>query len=167
MAREALAPRTLALATAGLVTLPGMLQAEEKLNFVQGSPITLSGYVDTSAILRVGESSDAGGSKPFPNTYRSPGRLYDVPAKANGFIVEVTDSRLVDPKANHWPLPDAAERKRYHGEQAALAEKEKQWFAAAFHLGRLLFDAPDDADLKRRREQALKGYADAGKEKWK
>jgi hypothetical protein len=40
-------------------------------------------------------------------------------------------------------------------EQAALAEKEKQWFAVAFHLGRLLLDSPDDGELKRRRDEAL------------
>jgi hypothetical protein len=79
-------------------------------------------------------------------------------AEAQHSGVVVTDSRLADPKANHWPLPDAAERKRYHGEQAALAEKQKRHFAAAFHLGRLLLDSPE-ADLKKRRDAALKGHA--------
>src|SRR5439155_89442 len=85
-------------------------------------------------------------------------------AKPDGTSLAFTDRRLADPKANHWPLPDAAERKVYHGEQAALAEKEGRWFAAAFHLGRLLLDSPGDAGLKRRHEQALKGHAAAGKE---
>jgi WD40 repeat protein len=62
-------------------------------------------------------------------------------------------------RQNLWPLPDAAERRLYHTDQAALAEKEKRWFAVAFHLGRLLLDSPDDADLKRRREQALQAHA--------
>jgi hypothetical protein len=35
-------------------------------------------------------------------------------------------------------------------------EPEKQWFAAAFHLGRLLLDAPDDPDLNRRAEELKK-----------
>jgi hypothetical protein len=65
---------------------------------------------------------------------------------------------LSDPKAREWPLPDADERKHYRGEQARLAEQQKQWFAAAFHLGRLLLDQPDDAELKRRRDQALKNH---------
>ncbi len=60
---------------------------------------------------------------------------------------------------NLWPLPDAAERRHYHTEQAALAEKEKQWFAVAFHLQRLLLDAPNDADLKQRRDEALRQHA--------
>jgi len=55
-------------------------------------------------------------------------------------------------------LPDPAEPRRYHTAQAAVAEKEKQWFAAAFPLGRLLLDAPDDADLKRRRDEALRKH---------
>ena len=33
--------------------------------------------------------------------------------------------------------------------------------AGAFHLGRLLLDAPDDADLKKRRDDARKRHADA------
>jgi hypothetical protein len=96
---------------------------------------------------------------PPPGSVRSPDGF--LVARPRGPNVAVTDTRLVVPKANHWPLPDAVERRAYHGEQAALAEKEKQWFAAAFHLGRLLLDAPDDVDLKRRREQALKALAAA------
>ena len=34
--------------------------------------------------------------------------------------VLVTDSRLVSPRANEWPLPDAAEREHDHGDQARL-----------------------------------------------
>jgi hypothetical protein len=43
---------------------------------------------------------------------------------------------------------------------ALLAEKEKQHFALVFHLGRLLLDNPDDAELKKRREDALKRHAE-------
>ena len=57
-----------------------------------------------------------------------------------------------------WPLPDRAERQAYHGHQAALAEKEKQHFAAAYHLGWLLLDSPNDPDLRRRRDEALKAH---------
>ena len=69
--------------------------------------------------------------------------------------VALIDTRRVDPNANRWPLPDRAERIRYHTEQAARAEQEQRWFAAAFHLGRLLLDDPDNADLKKRRDAAL------------
>ncbi len=75
--------------------------------------------------------------------------------------VAVIDIALHD-RQSLWPLPDAAERKRYHTEQANLAEKDKQWFALAFHLGRLLLDTPDDADLKRRRDEALRRHAAVG-----
>jgi hypothetical protein len=80
--------------------------------------------------------------------------------KYNGRIVTVIDIALHD-RQNFWPLPDVAQRQCYHTEQAALAEKEKQWFAAAFHLQRLLLDAPDDASLKRRRDEALRNHAAA------
>ena len=54
-----------------------------------------------------------------------------------------------------WPFPEAAQRTTYHTEQAAAAEQKKQWFAVAFHVGRLLLDDPDNADLKKRIEEAL------------
>jgi WD40 repeat protein len=78
-------------------------------------------------------------------------------AESDG-TVSVIDVAL-HARQNRWPLPDAAERRRYHTEQAAVAEQEKRWFAVAFHLGRLLLDAPDDPDLKRRRAQALEAPA--------
>jgi hypothetical protein len=49
------------------------------------------------------------------------------------------------PAGEPWPLPDAAERKRYHTEKTVLAVQQKQWFAAEFHLGRVLRDDPRDA----------------------
>jgi WD40 repeat protein len=76
-------------------------------------------------------------------------------AEAHGDTIAVFDSRRVA-EDNSWPLPDAADRRRYHAEQADRAEKEKQWFAAAFHLGRLLLDMPKDEELKRRRQEALR-----------
>jgi WD40 repeat protein len=79
-------------------------------------------------------------------------------AEPQGYSIAVFDPRRVA-EDNVWPLPDATERRRYHTEQAALAEKEKQWFAVAFHLGRLLLDNPDDAELKQRREEALRRHA--------
>jgi hypothetical protein len=38
--------------------------------------------------------------------------------------------------------------------QASDAEKSGHWFAAAFHLGRLLASDPDNVDLRRRRSRA-------------
>jgi WD40 repeat protein len=52
-----------------------------------------------------------------------------------------------------WPLPDAAERKAYHSEQAALAVQQKQWFAAEFHLRRVLWDDPENVAVKTRLAQ--------------
>jgi WD40 repeat protein len=94
--------------------------------------------------------------KPRPGPAHSPdGHLV---AEADGLVVSVTDVFKTAPKSD--PFPDAAQRKRYHTEQAALAEKHKQHFALAFHLGRLLLDDPDNAGLKKRRDDALKRHAD-------
>jgi WD40 repeat protein len=57
--------------------------------------------------------------------------------------------------AEPWPLPNRDERLKYHGEQAAASEKSGQWFAAAFHLKRMLTDDSENADLKKRLEAAL------------
>lgn len=61
------------------------------------SATTLSGYVDTSAIWRIGESSESGAQKAFPYTYRSPGRLYDGPSKQNGFNLNAVSITLERP----------------------------------------------------------------------
>jgi WD40 repeat protein len=91
-----------------------------------------------------------------PGSARSPDGF--LRAEPQGNTIRITDTR--HPRNdNSWPLPDVAERKRYHTAQAALAEKEKQWFAVAFHVGRLLLDAPDDAGLKQRCEEALRRHA--------
>ena len=58
----------------------------------------------------------------------------------------VTDLTKLDPKANHWPLPDRDDRLHYHSEKAKFAEQNKRHFAAAFHLDRILRDDPDNAD---------------------
>jgi hypothetical protein len=38
-------------------------------------------------------------------------------------------------------------------------KQQQQWFAAAFHLGRLLLDEPNNAQWQHRRQQALKKHA--------
>ncbi len=75
-------------------------------------------------------------------------------AKPSGLTVKLVDLEKAT-AGSPWPLPDAAGRKAYHSEQAALAEKKMQWFAVAFHLGRLLLDDPDNADLKQRHSAAI------------
>jgi sugar lactone lactonase YvrE len=75
------------------------------------------------------------------------------PARSpNGFLLAEPRGNVVavfDPDklatANHWPLPDRAERIRYHDEQARLARQQKQWFAAAFHLAKVADCVPWDA----------------------
>ncbi len=79
-------------------------------------------------------------------------------AVPEGHTITVTDKRP-PPKDNALPLPDAAERTHYHTEQAALAEREKQWFAAEFHLRRVLRDDPENAAVKRRLTQISSKFA--------
>jgi hypothetical protein len=50
----------------------------------------------------------------------------------------------------------------WYQQRAARAERDQNWFAAAFHLGLLLKNKPDDADLLRRRESALDKLANVG-----
>src|SRR4051794_35535863 len=60
-----------------------------------------------------------------------------------------------------WPDRGATDNLKTQREsRPLLAEKQKQHFALAFHLGRLLLEAPDNADLKKRRDDALKRHAD-------
>jgi hypothetical protein len=55
-------------------------------------------------------------------------------------IIEATG--VTRQQANQpWPLPNAGERKRYHGEQAKRAEQHQPWFVVSPHLGRLLAGA--------------------------
>jgi WD40 repeat protein len=105
-----------------------------------------------------GEPTDSTDPPPLPpaGPVRSPDGF--LRAEPRGNTIAVIDTRQPQPETAVWPLPDAAERKRYHTEQARLAEQDKQWFAVAFHLGRLLLDAPDDVDLKQRREEALRKH---------
>jgi hypothetical protein len=48
-------------------------------------------------------------------------------------------------------LRQQADRDRGAAEQAQ-AVRDDEWFAAAFHLGQLLKDKPDDPDLRSRRD---------------
>jgi hypothetical protein len=49
----------------------------------------------------------------------------------------------------------AERRLRYRRQLLQTAETKGDWYAAAFHLGWLLKDQPDDGDLKSRYEHAL------------
>src|SRR5437879_2442026 len=100
---------TVALAAAGLVTVPSLLRAEEKMSTVETalSATVLSGYVNTSAIWKPGTSS-AG----------IPGRAFDGPAsKQDGFNLDVVSLTLAKPVSEGqwgagytvqlWAGPDA------------------------------------------------------------
>jgi hypothetical protein len=85
-------------------------------------------------------------------------------ARANGSGIEVRDEVLwsvlngeMNRRLAAWAKPNPA----WHTARAADAEKAGDHFAVAFHLGRLLLDDPDNATLKKRREDALKKHEEA------
>src|SRR6266567_1110387 len=99
---------TLGLAAVGLVSIPAVVQAEEKPNqlLTALSSTTISGYVDTSAQWTLG----SGNANPPPYSYNTP-------AKQDGFNVNVVDITLEKPldegtwsagyKAELWFGPNA------------------------------------------------------------
>jgi len=97
-------------------------------------------------------------ARPASGSARSPDGLLSAELVDRNVIV-VNLLQPPPPTGESWPLPDLAERRRYHAEQAARVEQEGKWFAVAFHVGRLLLDASDNADLKKRRDDALGRHA--------
>src|SRR6267142_4462837 len=101
-------PYTLVLIGAGLVSLPAVIQAEEKGNFIQTAfaYTTLSGYVDTSAQWNVGTGNASLPPYKFGGT-----------SKADGFNLNVVQLRIDKPldeaswaagyRADLWLGPDA------------------------------------------------------------
>lgn len=90
---------TLGLAAVGLVTLPTVMQGEEKMSSVQTllSGTTISGYVDTSAHWTVG----SGGST--PTSQNAPSFAFNTPSKQDGFnlnVVNVVIEKPLDPQDN-------------------------------------------------------------------
>ena len=126
MAHGGLSRLTRGLMMAGLVGAPAGLFAEDiKYQPVDAAApaIILSGYVDTSIMARFGEASSSHGTAGFPNTLRSPGRLYDDPAKNDGFNLNAASLAFDKPlDDSRWASgfhaqvlmgPDAALRNLY------------------------------------------------------
>jgi hypothetical protein len=100
-----------------------------------------------------GKPTDPGDPPPLPTPESACSPDGFLRAEPDGNNVAIFDPHRVA-AANVWSLPDAVARKAYHSARAARAEQLKQWFAVSFHLSRILLDTPDDADLKRRRDEA-------------
>jgi hypothetical protein len=104
--------------------------------------LTLKGH--TSVVFSVAFSPD--GKRLVTGSYDKTARVWDA---------DRSQTRSTDGRGNPagfanepWPLPDPAERKRYHTEQAARAVQQKYWFTAEFHLGRVLRDDPENAGVQ-------------------
>ncbi len=67
--------------------------------------------------------------------------------------------RTLDAKSGDWQKPPDARQWRLV--QAADAEAAQDWFAARFHLNRLLLTDPNNADLLRRHDEA-EAHLDSG-----
>ena len=65
---------------------------------------------------------------------------------------EWQQQQTLDAKEGDWLTH--IDPQQWHLVQAAKAEADKDWFAARFHLTRLLLTDPNDADLRRRRDEA-------------
>jgi hypothetical protein len=93
---------TVALASAGVVSLASAVQAEERAMHQVDTAVsatTLSGYVDTSAIWKFGTGTESGaaGSEPLP------GRAFDGTGKTDGFNLHVVGLTLERPLgAEDW-----------------------------------------------------------------
>lgn len=82
---------TLGLAAVGLVSLGSAVQAEEAQNAIQTAlaSTTISGYVNTSAIVMFGPSNNG--------HYSVPGRSFDSNDKFNGFNLDVVKLQIEKP----------------------------------------------------------------------
>ena len=133
----------------------GSLKAHtERVSSVAYSPDGLRVFAwDVAGNVRAWSTTDGTASDPRdPPALPPPGPAHSADGsfqpQPHSLLVALCDLR-----------PLRAERQRYHGQQADLAQKEQQWFAVAFHVGRLLLDDPDNTDLKKRRAEALQKHA--------
>jgi WD40 repeat protein len=65
--------------------------------------------------------------------------------------------RTLEAKGGDWQLPPDAQK--WHLIQAANSEVQGAWFAARFHLSRLLLTDPNNTDIIRRRDKAASHLA--------
>jgi hypothetical protein len=95
-------------------------------------------------------------SPPWPRGPRAVSPDRGLRAEGRNDVVVLLDRVNDGPRRDYARrlVLEATNRIPWHQQRAAQAEKDEAWFAAPFHLGRLLGDKPDEADLKRRRDQA-------------
>jgi WD40 repeat protein len=107
--------------------------------------------------VKDGQPTDAGTPPPRPSSSTVTNADGTRRAEARNNLVVLFDLKEFDEKwerAERLAL-EPINRLSYHQQQAAQAEREQDWFAAAFHLRQLRRERPDDADLNERHEQAL------------
>jgi hypothetical protein len=102
-----------------------------------------------------GQPTDPGEPPTIPACPTSVSPDGTVRAEVSGSAVWLVDLDAALRDRDDRLAVEARNRPWRHQRQAAQAEKDHDWFAAAFHLGRLLKDNPGDANLLRRRDLAL------------
>jgi WD40 repeat protein len=90
---------------------------------------------------------------PAQTSLVSPDRTLRVHARGSDVIV--LDLKPFEDESAERLALEPIWRTQWHKDQVERAEQASDWFAAAFHLNRLLGNNPDDADLKRRHKDAL------------
>jgi WD40 repeat protein len=103
-----------------------------------------------------GQPADAANPpRPAANQAISPDKL--LRAEARGNVIALVELADYDPQRDlaERLVLDATNRANWHLQQVEQAEQGREWFAAAFHLGQLLKDQPDDADLLKHRKDVL------------
>jgi WD40 repeat protein len=102
-----------------------------------------------------GQRDKSANPLPQPSATRPHSPDGSLRAEARGDTVVLIDLALEKQDRAERVALEPVRRVNWHTDQAEQAESNADWFAAAFHLGRLLKDRPNDADLKCRRDQAL------------
>jgi WD domain, G-beta repeat len=78
-----------------------------------------------------------------------------VRAEARGYGIVLIDVKADRRDHEERLALEPLNRAFWHRQQAAQAEEDSNWFAAAFHLRQLLRTKPEDANLRRRHAAAL------------
>jgi hypothetical protein len=103
------------------------------------------------------DATDAANLPPESSTRQVTSPDGSLRAEARDNVVVLIELANYDPQREYAErvVLEATNRIPWHQQQAAQAEKDGEWFAAAFHLGQLLKNKADDSGVLHRRNKAL------------
>lgn len=142
--------------------LIGSLRSKNFVNGVAFSPDSQSVVLSGSNAARLGKVVPPAPDE--PERLRAwvrvrTGKAFD----ERGILRELTQAEWLqawqelERHGGGWQRPP--DSRRWHRNQATEAEIAKSWFAALFHLDRLLANDPNNAELRRRRDHAREEWA--------